>query len=233
MLRSETCWTLIDAAADGEAASRDAFARRYADAARAYLANRWRGTRFLPALEDALQEVLLDCFKSGGVLDRSGDIARGCFRGFFVSVVRNVARRVETRSARSREKPPTREWDFDGFEGRDATASLVFDQAWARALVRDVAREIRTAAAATPPGSKERLRCRLLGARFEEQRSIAAIAADWEVDAKALRREFAEAKEVFRAALRTRVAAELETTDADEIDREVANVIARCQPDHA
>ena len=87
-----TCWTVIQAAAAGSATDRQAFARRYGPVVRAYLATRWRSSPCLHDLDDAVQEVFVECFKPDGVLDRA-DRDRG-FRPFLYGVVRNVALRT-------------------------------------------------------------------------------------------------------------------------------------------
>jgi len=90
-----TCWTVIQAAAAGNAEERGRFARHYERAIRAYLGARWRGSRLLPQVDDAVQEVFVECFKCGGVLDRADQKRSGGFRPFLYGVVRNVARRLE------------------------------------------------------------------------------------------------------------------------------------------
>ena len=64
-----TCWTVIRAAAAGSAGDRDELARRYRAVIRAYLAARWRGSPLRPDLEDAVQEVFVECFRQGGALE--------------------------------------------------------------------------------------------------------------------------------------------------------------------
>src|SRR4051794_16007086 len=120
-----TCWTLIRGAAAGDAAARDAFARHYAPAVRAYLAARWRGSPLLADLDDAAQDVFLACFRDGGALDRA-DAGRGGFRPFLYGVARNVGLHYEQRRARRREQvaanvPEAADWD--------AALSAVFDRA--------------------------------------------------------------------------------------------------------
>ena len=64
---------LIEHAALGEAACRSEFYRRYGDPVRAYLAGRWRGSPWIGELEDAVQEVFIECFKPDGVIERFRD----------------------------------------------------------------------------------------------------------------------------------------------------------------
>ena len=65
-----TCWTMISGAASGNDADRREFATRYLPVVRAYLRARWRGRLDEQELEDAAQEVFLECLREGGVLDR-------------------------------------------------------------------------------------------------------------------------------------------------------------------
>jgi hypothetical protein len=67
-----TCWTAIRAAAAGSPADRDELARRYLGVVRAYLAARWRGSDLRPDLEDAVQDVLVECFRQGAALAAAG-----------------------------------------------------------------------------------------------------------------------------------------------------------------
>src|SRR6516162_9529533 len=92
-----TCWTVIRAAAAGSPAEREELARRYLGVVRGYLAARWRGSALLEYLDDATQEVFVECFREGGVLEAVGAGRVPGFRPFLYGVVRNVARRFESR----------------------------------------------------------------------------------------------------------------------------------------
>ena len=88
-----TCWTLIRDAAAGDPAAREWFARVYLPVVTAYLAARWRSTRH--GVDDASQDVFVECFRAGGVLEKA-DPLRG-FRAVLLGAVRNVARRHEAK----------------------------------------------------------------------------------------------------------------------------------------
>ena len=80
-----TCWTLIRAAAAGQAAEREEFSRRYLAPVRAYLAARWRASPILGELDDAVQEVFVACFREGGALYLVGhDERRHALRTFAI-----------------------------------------------------------------------------------------------------------------------------------------------------
>ena len=77
-----TKWTLIQRAAGGDRAARSEFTTRYLPAVRAYLRARW-STRLAPdALEDAIQEVFVECLKERGVLERAQRERMGGFRSY-------------------------------------------------------------------------------------------------------------------------------------------------------
>src|SRR5579871_3572583 len=132
-----TCWTMIDAAARGSESDGAEFARRYGPIVRAYLASRWRGSRYLDDLDDAAQEVFLECFRQNGALDRA-DRHRD-FRPFLYGVVRHVALRLESRRLRLEGRALGLS---DAPEPVDSGAdqSREFDRAWARSLMREAAR---------------------------------------------------------------------------------------------
>ena len=108
--RSDCCWTVIEGAAAGRKEDRDEFARRYVPAVRAYLAARWQASPFAQELDDATQEVFLECFRQSGVLERADRSRPGGFRAFLYGVVRNVALRIGTRRAQERER---RKWSIN------------------------------------------------------------------------------------------------------------------------
>ena len=131
----ETTWDLLHAAASGDALARTFFAERYEPDVRACLVARWRGSRS-EDVDDAVQEVFLECLREGGVLDRvrANEVDR--FRAFLRGVVENVALRIEERRAREA-----------GFGGGSTLAranpsatgaglSVILDRAWAQGIDR-------------------------------------------------------------------------------------------------
>src|SRR5262245_13460221 len=126
-----TCWTLIRDAADGDPAAREQFARTYLPVVRASLAARWRAAP--QSVEDAAQDVFVECFRSGGLLEKADAERPGGFRAFLLGAVRNVARRHETR-ARPPDPLP------DALPADDTAPAAAFDKAWARALLKEAAR---------------------------------------------------------------------------------------------
>src|SRR5262249_32857639 len=103
-----TCWTVIPCAAAGGPAARDALARRYPGVVRAYLAARWRGS-----------DRRLD-------LDDAGRVRS--FRAFLCGVVRNVARRFESRPVRAVGPLPE-------IPAKEEDLSRLFERSWAQAIM--------------------------------------------------------------------------------------------------
>ncbi|MBN2492666.1 MAG: sigma-70 family RNA polymerase sigma factor [Planctomycetes bacterium] len=172
-----TCWTMIRGAATGDAADRDRFARCYDPAVRAYLRARWKSSAHLETVDDAVQDVFLDCFKEGGALARAEENRAGGFRAFLYGVVRNVARRVEDHARRNREHPPPADFREEDHAAYEAHLSQVFDRAWAEALVREAVARQRERARERGPAEARRVE--LLQLRFHEGLAIREIAARW------------------------------------------------------
>jgi RNA polymerase sigma-70 factor (ECF subfamily) len=216
-----TCWTVIEAAAGGSAPDREAFAVRYAAVVRAYLVARWRGSPHLADVEDAVQEVFVECFKRGGVLDRA-ERGRG-FRPFLYGVVRNVALRVETARGRRKEHQPAESGELERVPAGEESLACAFDRAWAKAVLRDAAGQMERQAQGA--GAAAVRRVELLRLRFHEGLPIRAIAARWQADTAALHHEYARAREEFRAALQE-VVAFYHPGTAAEVERECADLLA-------
>lgn len=199
-----TCWTLIQGAAAGHREDRDEFARLYSPAVRAYLSARWKDSPFIHGLDDAVQEVFVDCFQAGGALDRVDAERPGGFRAFLYGVVRVVALRFERQVNARREHLPPAGLDPENIEADDPRLSRVFDRTWAEAVMQETA--ARLARRARDEGGAALRRVELLHLRFYENRPIREIARLWDVDAAELHREYARARESFRATLHEVVA---------------------------
>ena len=212
-----TCWTVIRGAAQGRPKDREEFARRYEPVVRAYLGARWRESGLKGEIDDAAQEVFLDCFKDGGALERADEGRPGGFRAFLYGVVRNVAARAERE--RGRGGLPL---DAD-LPSRDRTLSDAFDRAWAETLMRQAARLMDARALAA--GAEAQRRVELLRLRFGEEMPIRDVARHWNADAAKVHHEYATAREEFRAAL-CDVVAEHQGGPRADIEREAERLIA-------
>ena len=198
MTSSSTRWTIIRGAAEGKEAERAEFARHYGPVIRAYLRARWRNTPLMGQVDDASQQVFIDCFREDGALGRADPDRESGFGAFLYGVVRNVARAVERKHARTKEQQAASGLLERVLADEDSLAQ-VYDRAWATALMRDAASlHMERAQAAGPDAVR---RHRLLSLRYGENRPIREIAAEWGVEAEQLHREATKARREFRAAL--------------------------------
>ncbi len=209
----DTCWSLIDRAAAGDGAAGSRFAQAYLDVVRAFFGARWRGSPRAASVEDAVQEVFLDLFRSGGALQKV-DRERGAnFRSFLFGVAHRVALRHEERAARQAGAVAL----DSSVSSADTSVSRVFDRHWARAMIaRAVERQRRQAAAS---GARAERRVELLRQRFQEGLPIREIAAAWGEDPAHVHREYAKARDEFKQALRAEVGEHL-TGPPGAVDRE-------------
>jgi DNA-directed RNA polymerase specialized sigma24 family protein len=210
-----TCWTVIRAAAAGSPTDREELARRYLGVVRAYLAARWRRSALRDNLDDATQEVFVECFRQGGALEAAGAGRVPSFRAFLYGVVRNVARRFESRPARAAGALP----DIAADEG---SQSRVFERTWAQAIMAEAAERQKSRAA--DQGDEAQRRVELLRLRFEEGLPIRAIADLWGVDPVWRHHVYAVARQEFRAALLEVVAFHQPGSPA-ELEQEAASLL--------
>lgn len=210
-----TCWTVILAAAAGSLADREELARRYLSVVRAYLGARWRGSVLRPELDDAVQEVFVQCFREGGAVEAAGVGRVPSFRAFLYGVIRNVARQFENRRVRTTGPLPE-------FATDQASQSQLFDRAWAQAIMVEAAQLQRTRA--EERGGEAVQRVELLRLRFEENLPIRAIAERWGVDPAPLHHAYALARKEFKAAL-LEVVAFHQPGSAIELEQEAASLL--------
>jgi RNA polymerase sigma factor (sigma-70 family) len=210
-----TCWTVIRAAAAGSPADRDELARRYLGVVRAYLAARWRGSVLRPELDDAVQEVFVECFRQGGALEAARDGRVPSFRAFLYGVIRNVARRFESRPVRTAGPLPDIAAD-------DTSQSRLFERTWAQAIMSEAAQLQRRQAEARSPEALQRVE--LLRLRFEENLPIRTIAERWGVPAAGLHHAYALARQEFRTALLEVVAYHYPGSSA-EVEQEAVSLL--------
>jgi RNA polymerase sigma-70 factor (ECF subfamily) len=190
---------VIRGAAAGDEADRERFARRYTPVVRAYLGARWRRSFLIREIDDAVQEVFLDCFRDGGALERLDPGRSGGFRAFFFGVVRNVALRVERNAARDRVRPGDGSFDPERLAADETSLGAVFDRAWATAILKEAGHL--QARRAEERDSAACRRIELLRLRFQESLPIREIALRWDADPAHLHHEYAKARREFREAL--------------------------------
>jgi RNA polymerase sigma factor (sigma-70 family) len=235
-MENSTCWLLIEGAAAGRPGEREDFARRYEPVIRSYLGARWRNGPRAADLDDAVQEVFLECFRAGGVLARVDPARPGGFRAFLYGVARNVALRCERRAAGRRERPaggggedgPPAGADLEAVAADDGSLSRAFDRAWTETLLREAARlqEERARRA----GEDALRRVELLRLRFQEDLPIREIARRWGTEADRLHKEYARARQEFKEALLETVAFHRPGSLRD-VERECAELLALLRDD--
>jgi RNA polymerase sigma-70 factor (ECF subfamily) len=223
MTSPSTRWTVIRDAAEGGARARSVFAHTYQPVVRAYLAARWNFSRDAPQIDDAIQEVFVDCFREDGPLTRFDPNRPGGFRAFLYGVVKNVARRFEESRMQNRELAAGSRIDLDAMEGREDSLSRIFDRSWASFLLDEAAKL--QAEQAREKGKDAQRRVELLYLRFEDDLPIREIARRWEVDPDWLHHQYAQARREFKRALREIVWAHHGGEEGD-IEAECARLLA-------
>jgi RNA polymerase sigma factor (sigma-70 family) len=218
-----TSWRLIKGAASGGKSERDEFARRYEPAARAYFAARWRKSPLLADLDDAIQDLFVECYSKDGVLAKADPARAGGFRALFFGVLRNVALRCEQKATRDLKKQPDTSVNWNAISDHGDTPSEVFDRAWAKALMREAAD--RHAAKAKGEGDAAWRRHEILRMRFHDGLPIRDIAKKWNADAADLHHEYATARKEFEAILRA-IVAERYSEDPEEVERALKELLA-------
>ena len=203
---ADTSWGLIEDAVGGDGSARSRFSRLYLPVVRAYLAARWRGSGIISELDDAVQELFVECFRRDGILTRSDQRRRELsdngagFRGYLFGGVRNIALRFEKRWSDRNRRQDSKSFHSSRITASEEALSRVFDRAWAQSIMQQAASLMRSKADLA--GSDHQRRVELLRMRFHESVPIRDVAKIWGEDAKALHRELDKARAEFRASLR-------------------------------
>jgi len=200
---------------------RSEFARRYASIIRSYLGARWKSGPLLAEIDDATQEVFVQCFRSDGPLERADPDRDGGFRAFLYGVVRNVARGIERERRGQKARQPDSAVDVEAIEACEEPLSIIFDRAWAGALLREAGTRQRHSAKGDDRAER---RLKLLQLRFLEDLPIREIAQRWGVEAAPLHEEYRTARREFLDALRVVVAEHSPGTPA-QIEAECAQLL--------
>lgn len=217
-----TCWTLIRAAADGERSAREEFARRYLPVVEACLSSLGPLRPSESDLADAVGDVLLECLKTQGLLERAERGRGSGFRGLLFAACRNVALRQRTRGVRRREVPATPGRMEALTADEEWTLGRAFDQAWAAELLREAGEhQLR---AAQEKGLQAIRRVEILRLRFEEGHDVRRIADLLGLEPAFVHHEYAQARKEFERALRA-VVAEHHPDAPDEAARELRELL--------
>ena len=89
-------------------------------------------------IEDACQEVFIECFRVNGPLQRVDHSRSGGFRAFLYGITRNVARRMEHREGSGLSRA-TNLPEADCLESKEKSVSHSLDRAWAVEIVKAAA----------------------------------------------------------------------------------------------
>jgi DNA-directed RNA polymerase specialized sigma24 family protein len=222
LMADATCWTLIECAAAGDRGARDTFAELYLPLVRDYLEARWKARLSRTELEDAVQDVFVECLKCEGVLEHNRERRGQGFRAYLLGAVRNVALRVEARGARRLERGSPGAPQLEHVPDDEQSSSRVFDRSWAATIMREAAERQQQQARAR--GSAALRRVELLRRIFQDGQRIADIAREWGVPSAGLHHEYARARREFAAALREIVAFHAPEC-AGSLERECADLI--------
>jgi RNA polymerase sigma-70 factor (ECF subfamily) len=217
----ETCWTLIRAAASGDRRARSTFARSYLSVVRAYLAARWRGSPLMEEIDDAIQQVFIECLQDGGVLERADPAYPNGFQALLRGAVRNVAMVLERKRARRLKRVPAELIEPELVPADDTSLSEVFDRAFARRLMQEAGD--RQLANARASGEAALRRVELIRLRFQDDLPIRDIAAKLAMDPAFAHHQFAQARKEFHQALRETVL--FYDPGVNQVDRECRRLL--------
>ncbi len=198
-----TCWTLIHLAAEGSQEHRNTFGQRYLPLVRAYFGHRWRGWPIAREVNDAAQDVFVECFRDGGVLARAQP-EEGAFQAFLLGTAKNVARRYEERVVESREQSPDQTAFLQNQPSRETQYSTFFDRRWAESIMAD-ARQLMERKA-IEEGADARRRLEIMQLHFDDDLPMREIAARWGEEPRQIHDAFARARREFYRCLRDTVA---------------------------
>ncbi|HMS15713.1 MAG TPA: sigma-70 family RNA polymerase sigma factor [Planctomycetota bacterium] len=223
---TRTCWTMIEAAAQGDAEERERFCSRYLPVVEAALTSRWKGRIVAKEISDATQDVFLECLKGGGALESVDRHHSSSFRSFLYGVTRNVAKRYEMRLVR-RELVSLDQSGVDFGLADEATLEAEFDRAWAAGIMREVAERLTSWASGR--GRAAQRRVEILRLRFSEGVSLRAIAEREGLPEGRIHKDYALARKEFLAMLR-QVVAWHEGYDNVGLDHQCRNLLRLLSP---
>jgi DNA-directed RNA polymerase specialized sigma24 family protein len=169
---------LLALAIAGERSAQDHFCRRFLPQVRRWLRSRWRGAVLASLVDDAAQEVFLECCRPGGALSRIDRGRRVRIVAYLHGVVGNVAARVERREARQLAR---RARYRTGWLCRPTDGEAAID-AVARAALRAAVRAAVQALSLEPATAGHSL-AELVQLHFGAAQPVRAIAAAWQLPA--------------------------------------------------
>ncbi len=223
MESERTSWRMILGAAAGDRSQQRRFATRYEGLIRGVLSRRWHASACRGQLEDACQEVFVECFRADGVLDRMQRKQPARFRSYLFGVIRNVARAHEARRDRS---PVQESMELMAVPERSGEGDNLldwFEREWARTVVRD-ALDLMGQDAHESTCETARM-AELLNLRFRDGLPIRTIARHWNEEPVRVQREYARARRRFHECLREAIAMH-ESLSSAEVESECRRLTA-------
>lgn len=168
-------WKLVRAAAAGDEAARNDFARRFDATVRRWLWFRWHRTPLRSFLDDATQDVFVECFRPRGALERvDPELAPHGFEAFLRGIVQHVACRIERSEARNfrRRRQLVDSVTATVSAGTGSPAQL--DRNWALSCIRAALRQLDRLSPCCGHSLRE-----FLYLHFEKGLNVRTIAAMW------------------------------------------------------
>jgi RNA polymerase sigma factor (sigma-70 family) len=217
-----TSWSMILGAAARRPEDQERFAALYTPMVKAYLAARWRLPILHEDVEDAAQEVMLQCFRREGALESVDPALGSGFRAFLYGVTRNVAAMTERKSARTHEAQAAHSGVFERMND-EASLSHVFDQGWAEVVVREARSHLQRRALMR--GGSALLRARALELRYQEGLPPREIALRLGLAAKQVYRLLEDGQTDFQDALLEVMAVHVPTASRPELEQKCADLL--------
>ena len=192
-------WQLVEAAGAGDVAARAEFLQQFGPLVRLWLQQRWRDTPFRGLVDDAVQDVFVECCRPDGALRRA-DPER-CVHGIEVylrGIVRNVAARLERTEARHfGHRRDLEVGQASTMPARLGVADQI-DRAWAMAQIGAAFDLVAHTDSSGATGHSLR---ELLHLHFEEAMPVRAIAGAWHTKVEHVHELRRRACGTFRACL--------------------------------
>ena len=220
----KTCWDLIEQAASGDHVGQQEFTQLYMPLVKRYLQERWKSSRLAQEIEDAVQEVFVECIRDRGILQQV-DPGRGTsFRAFLLGATRNVARRIERKAMGKHAHDQEVTSFLDGIESNEERLTQLFEKDWAQAALRGASQLHQDRA--TEKGGNALVRWQVLGYHFGEGLTAPAIAERIQADVSNVHKWLSRGRQDFAECLHHVVARQFrEGTPAEEIQLECQRML--------
>jgi len=191
---------MIRAAAEGDRAARSGFARTYLPVMRAYLRARWKRHPLREQIDDAVQNIFVECFRDGGVVEKATPGFAGGFQAFLRGALQNVAARMERERGQQLRRGEGGEVEPEQIVADETSLARVFDRAYARRIMEEAAERQRMRA--RQKGAAALRRVQILRLRFDDGLPVRAIAERLGLSRTLVHREYSAARKEFRKALK-------------------------------